>query len=90
MVSEIGYDVGQEFQGRGIGTEAIIHLVAKIFTETSIRRLLAYVAEGNVPSRKLLERVGFQQEGIFREHFIINGKATDEVIYGVLGSDWSK
>jgi len=90
LYGEIGYDVGQEFQGKGIGTEAIRQFISKIFSETSIRRLFAYVAEDNVPSRTLLERVGFQQEGICREHFIINGKPTNEVIYGILRSDWHK
>lgn len=90
MYGEIGYDVGQEFQGQGIATEAVRQFVAKIFSETSIRRLVAYVAEDNLPSRKLLDKVGFQQEGLCREHFIINGKPTNEVLYGILKSDWSK
>lgn len=88
MYGEIGYDVGQAFQGKGIGTEAIRIFIGKIFSETSIRRIFAYVAEDNIPSRKLLERVGFQQEGVCREHFLINGKPTNEVIYGILRTDW--
>lgn len=87
---EIGYGVGEEFQGQGIGTQAVRIFVSKIFSETPLRRLFAYVAEKNAASRKLIENVGFIQEGICREHFIINGKPMNEVIYGLLRSDWEK
>jgi ribosomal-protein-serine acetyltransferase len=84
---EIGYGVGEEFQGKGIGTESISQFVLKIFKETELRRLFAYVAEENFASRRILEKVGFVQEGICREHFIINGKPTNEVLYGILRSE---
>lgn len=84
---EIGYGVGEEYQGKGIGTEAIRQFVLKIFNETDLRRLFAYVAEDNIASRRILEKVGFVQEGICREHFIINGKPTNEVLYGILRSE---
>jgi catechol 2,3-dioxygenase-like lactoylglutathione lyase family enzyme len=53
-----------------------------------LRRLVAYVAEGNIASRRILEKVGFIQEGICREHYLINGIPTNEVLYGLLRSDW--
>lgn len=90
MYGEIGYDVGESFQGKGIGTRAVSLFVEKIFAETPLRRLIAYVAEGNLASRRLLEKVGFLQEGICREHFIINGKPTDEIMFGILRSEWEE
>lgn len=88
MYGEIGYDVGEEFQGRGIGSLAVKSFINMIYSKTAIRRLFAYVAEDNLPSRKLLVSIGFQQEGICREHYIINGKPTNEVIYGNLRHEW--
>jgi RimJ/RimL family protein N-acetyltransferase len=73
MYGEIGYDVGESFQGKGIGTSGVKLFVAKIFGETPLRRLMAYVAEDNLASRRILEKVGFVQEGVCREHYIING-----------------
>jgi hypothetical protein len=52
--------------------------------------ILAYVAEDNVPSCKLLGRIGFIKEGVCREHYIINGKPTNEVLFGILRSDWER
>jgi RimJ/RimL family protein N-acetyltransferase len=88
MYGEIGYGIGEKFQNQGIGSKAIAAFISRLFNETPLRRLFALVAENNIPSRKLLEKNGFVQEGILREHFIINGKPTSEVIYGLLKSEW--
>lgn len=87
MYGEIGYDVGESFQGKGIGTSGVRGFVEKIFAETQLRRLFAYVAEDNKASRRILEKIGFVQEGICREHYIINGHPTNEILYGLLRSD---
>jgi predicted enzyme related to lactoylglutathione lyase len=84
---EIAYEVGEVYHGRGIGTKAVRKFVDKVFAETALRRIVAYVAEDNKASRRLLEKIGFVQEGICREHYIINGIPTNEVLYGILRSD---
>jgi ribosomal-protein-alanine N-acetyltransferase len=88
MYGEIGYSIGEAFQGKGLGTAAVRAFVAKIFAETPLRRLYAHVAEGNAASRKLLERLGFVNEGTLREHYVINGVPTNEVVYGLLRSEF--
>jgi RimJ/RimL family protein N-acetyltransferase len=88
MYGEIGYTIDQQYQGKGIGTAAVGKFVHKIFSESKIRRLIAYVAEGNIASCRLLERIGFTREGLCREHYIINGVATNEVLYGCLRGEF--
>ena len=61
--------------------------IEKIFTETALRKIIAYVAEDNFASRRVLEKVGFIQEGLLREHYVINGEPTNEVFYGMLRAD---
>ena len=90
MYAEIGYTIGEDFQGRGVGTAAVRAFVEKIFAETPLRRLYAHVAEGNVASRKLLERLGFVKEGTLREHYVINGVPTNEIVYGLLRGELSR
>jgi RimJ/RimL family protein N-acetyltransferase len=85
--AEIAYDVGQAYQGRGIGSAGVKAFVGKVFAETSLRRLIAYVTEDNIASRRVLRKAGFVQEGILREHYVINGTPTNEVMYGLLRSD---
>lgn len=85
--AEIGYSITETHQGQGIGTQAVRAFVEKIFRETSLRRLFAYVAVDNTASCRLLEKVGFRREGVCREHFVIRGIPTDEAIYGILRTD---
>lgn len=86
---EIGYGVAQTHHNRGLGTEAVSLLVKKVFTETPLRKLLALVHDANHASCKVLDKVGFQQEGFLREHYIINGHPENEVLYGLVKRDWA-
>jgi ribosomal-protein-alanine N-acetyltransferase len=85
---EIGYGLAESHHGKGIATAAVRLLVEKIFRETNLRRLLAYVHEENVASCRVLEKLGFQEEGLLREHYVINGAAANEILYGLLKREW--
>ncbi len=56
---EIGYGLAASCRGQGLGTEAIAGLVAWIITQPGVRRVVAEVLADNMPSRRLLERLGF-------------------------------
>lgn len=85
---ELGYGVSEDHHGKGIATAAVRAFVTKIFAETSLRRLFAHVADDNVASCRVLEKLGFVREGVCREHYLINGVPTDEVLYAVLRREW--
>lgn len=85
---EIGYGIGACYQGKGIGTAGVRLAVEKIFSESGLRKLIAYVHEENQASRRLLEKLGFQEEGLLREHYLINGVPVNEVLYGLLKREW--
>ena len=54
----LGYWVGREFWGRGVGTQALALLV----DEVSVRPLYAHVVAHNVGSIRVLEKVGFRRD----------------------------
>jgi ribosomal-protein-alanine N-acetyltransferase len=85
---EIGYGISESHQGKGITTAAVRLLIDKIFTESTLRKLVAYVHEENQPSRRVVEKLGFQEEGLLREHYIINDNPVNEVLYGLLKREW--
>jgi len=89
LTAEISYQISESRQGRGLGTAAVRRLVETVFTETPIRKLLAYVHEDNLASRRLIEKVGFKQEGLLREHYLIAGQPANEALYGLLRSEWT-
>ena len=87
LYAELGYTVGEKFQGRGIATLMVGALCRRVFEETNLRKLTAYVHEANKASCRVLEKAGFQREGLLREHYIINGKPENEVFFGLLRTD---
>ena len=54
----LGYWVGREFWGRGVGTQALALLV----DEVSVRPLYAHVVAHNVGSIRVLEKAGFRRD----------------------------
>src|SRR5438874_13168233 len=44
----------------------------------------------NVPSRALLLRTGFQQEGYARNYLLIDGKRQDHLLLAILREDWRR
>lgn len=88
LTAEVGYGLSARFRGRGITTVALRQLSAMVFRETPIRKLTAYVHEQNMASRRVMEKVGYRQEGILREHYIVNGAPANEVVYGLLKREW--
>lgn len=86
--ASVGYAVSPSHHGRGIGTRAIGLVVDRVFEQTPLHRLMASIATENVPSRRLVERLGFKLEGVFREHFVIQGRRIDQAQYALLRPDW--
>jgi [ribosomal protein S5]-alanine N-acetyltransferase len=85
---EIGYGIGEEFQCQGIATAAIGELLRRLFSETPLRRIIAIVHEKNFASLRVLEKLGFQKEGLLREHFLLNGSPANEVYLAILKSEY--
>jgi len=57
---EIGYGLAPSARGRGHGTAAVRALMAWVEQQPEVRAVRAEVLQGNAPSRRLLERLGFQ------------------------------
>jgi ribosomal-protein-alanine N-acetyltransferase len=84
LTAEIGYGIAPEARGNGYATEAVRLVTQRAFKEGPLRKLIAYVHEGNLASRRVLEKVGYQPEGVLREHYLVNEVPANEIIYGML------
>lgn len=60
---EIGYWIGQPFEGRGYATEAAHALVDLAFRATGAERVLASCRVINAASRRVIHKCGFQYAG---------------------------
>jgi ribosomal-protein-alanine N-acetyltransferase len=67
--------------------EALCGLMPFLFYEFSLRRIEAACLPSNIPSSKLLEKVGFSREGRAREYLCINGVWHDHLLYALLDKD---
>jgi ribosomal-protein-serine acetyltransferase len=83
----IGYGLGASYQGRGLMTRACRAIVDYILNELKLNRAEIAVATDNTRSRAIPERLGFTQEGIFRQAWRHN-QYLDMVVYSMLASEW--
>lgn len=86
----VGYSMDEAYTGRGIATEAVTLVVQFAFRQLDLHRVEAYVAPSNLPSRRVIEKSGFVQEGLLRELLFINGKWIDHYMYAILKDDFVK
>ena len=60
---EVGYGLAAAYRGQGLGTEAVGLLCAWAEEQPGVRRVVAEVLPGNEPSLRLLQRLGFADDG---------------------------
>ena len=78
---ELGYWIAQGHRGEGHATTAVRLLVEYAVAEQRLRKLTARVFEGNEVSKRVLEKVGFEEEGHLRDHYYIDGEWLDATLY---------
>ncbi|GJL99616.1 MAG: ribosomal-protein-alanine N-acetyltransferase [Methyloligella sp.] len=86
----IGYWIGQPFQKNGYMTEAVKALGVYAFKELGLHRIDAASLPENLASIRVLEKCGFQKEGLAREYLCINGQWQDHLLFGWLINDLGK
>ena len=85
--AEIGYVLGREHWGKGLMTEVLSAFVEFAFETLGLKRLEAELDPRNLASAKVLERVGFSNEGRRRRNYFSKGEVTDTGLYGMLSDD---
>lgn len=87
--AEISFYVGDtENRGKGYMISALTLLIDWGFRQ-GLHRIWAEVYAFNIPSVKLLEKLGFVIEGTQREHVFRDGQFVDSLMMGLLKSDKS-
>ena len=80
----IGFDVRHESWGQGIGTEMVTAVCAYAFDHLGVQRIEAHVMKGNRPSQRLLESIGFDNEGVLKRRMYKDGSQHDVMIYALI------
>jgi ribosomal-protein-alanine N-acetyltransferase len=81
---EMGLWIGRGHHGHGYGTEAVRLAARYAFDRIGLHKLEATVFVGNVASRRVFEKSGFQLEGTIRRAVRKRGRFVDEWLFGLL------
>ena len=87
QAATLGYWMGESYAGKGHMTRAARAACAYAFEKRGFHRIEAACLPTNEPSKRLLERVGFKQEGYARSYLNINGQWRDHLLYALLETD---
>lgn len=87
--AEIGYSLAASAWGQGYMHEALCELVRYAFEVLDLNRIEADIDPRNLASEKSLLRLGFVQEGLLRERWIVSGEVSDTGFYGLLRTEWA-
>lgn len=86
-IMEVGYLIDKSHQGKGFAYEAVRAALDFGFDKLNLHRIEAQLHPENAASRSLLEKLGFQREGLMRQNYCIDGRYSDTLVYGLLASD---
>jgi RimJ/RimL family protein N-acetyltransferase len=75
-------------QRRPGATEAMYLMARHVFEDLGYRRYEWKCNALNAPSRQAALRLGFQFEGIFRQHMIVKGRNRDTAWFAMLDGEW--
>jgi ribosomal-protein-alanine N-acetyltransferase len=80
----LGYWMGAPHAGKGRMTRAVASAVRFGFATLRLHRIEAACLPENTASQTLLERNGFQREGLARGYLRINGAWRDHLLYAMV------
>lgn len=85
--AEIGCDLSPDYWGQGYMAEALQEAIRNGFEQMELNRIEAIVYVKNGPCIRLLERIGFQREGILREYYFLKGGFHDQFLFSLLRNE---
>lgn len=86
----IGYWMGERHAGKGYMSHALELVIPYIFGPLELHRIEAACIADNRRSIHLLEKAGFQNEGILRGYLKIDGQWRDHLMFSLLATDMNR
>ncbi|QNK40253.1 GNAT family N-acetyltransferase [Caproicibacter fermentans] len=82
--AEMGYYIAEPYWRKGFGTNAVKQTCNYIFKRTNIIRIFAEPFAYNIASCRILEKSGFQCEGVLHSNAVKNGRVIDMKMYALI------
>ncbi len=85
---EIGWAFNPEYYNKGYASEAALALLKYGFEVLELHRIVATCQPENVPSYRVMEKIGMRREGYFKKCIPHGDGWWDEYSYGILEEEW--
>lgn len=83
----VGYWVDSQVAGRGVMPTALALVVDHCFGSVGLHRVEANIRPENAASRRVVEKLGFRQEGLHERYLAIDGAYRDHIGFAVTRED---
>ncbi|RSM82549.1 N-acetyltransferase [Kibdelosporangium aridum] len=83
----VGYWVASHVIGSGVAPAAVALVVDHCFTLAGLHRIEATVRPENTASLRVLEKLGFRQEGLFKRYLDVAGDWRDHFCFAITTED---
>jgi ribosomal-protein-alanine N-acetyltransferase len=83
----VGYWVDSEVTGGGVATAATAMVVDHCFRHAGLHRIEATVRPENAPSVRVLTKLGFREEGLFRRYLDVAGGWRDHICFAMTAEE---
>ncbi len=80
--AEIGYVLHKGTWGQGIGTQCVKLINDFARNILQLHKLYAHVVDVNIGSARILEKNGYNLEGRLKDHYFIDDRYYDSLMYG--------
>jgi len=85
---EVGCTLNQKYHGNGYAFEAVKTTINYLFVELGKRRIIASIDSRNLPSIRLIERLGFRKNAHIKENTDQTNESVDDFVYAMLKYEW--
>ncbi|MCT4781881.1 MULTISPECIES: GNAT family N-acetyltransferase [Exiguobacterium] len=86
--AEIGFEVAKHYWRQGVAHEAATAVITHGFNEFKFHRISALVAPENEGSNRLVQKLGFTEEGLLQDYAYSHGRFMDLTMYRLLRDEW--
>ncbi|WP_135824222.1 GNAT family N-acetyltransferase [Halorussus ruber] len=86
--AELAYWITPDAQGNGYATDAGRTILDHGFDSLGLHKVVAKTFASNPASARVLEKLGFTQEGVLRDEALVGGEFEDLLRFGLLVEEW--
>jgi len=86
--AEWGFALGSDYWGTGLFHKSALVVINFAFEQVGVHRLEARAAVANGRGNAALRKLGATPEGILRRSFLRYGEYLDQVLWGLVATDW--